>query len=513
MIQLRKKINMFSIILTGIIVTLTLHPPNDPDMWWHLRVGKMLWQGIFPSTDLFSHTMPGYAWVNHEWFTDGIMYVLTLGGGLLLLNSFFIAIFLLAFYLAIRLGRLRTVESNPAWEKVKKTKYFEAFLLIIGLLAAYPILGTRPQMITLLGFSLCYLILWLFISNKKDYSIWLPLIFLIWVNTHGGYLVGLGLYFLFLVASILQKILPTKISPTSPQPLPNKKILKLTSLFLLSIAACLLNPYGLRIFTESFSTTLDSYAHQTIAEWLPVDIWTITGLLVLLYAALVGSTLLITKVKLTIYDYLLLPTFFLLGITSWRHSPLFILITLPLLYAQLTSFPRLTNFFTRDYKKLFDFDRRKKSRFFFNILLILGVVFFMFARMFDVTLSSISASYFSARHNYPNAALNHLRNNPGDQNLFSLYSWGGYLIWFLPEEKIFIDGRMASWRNSEHHILKEYYDILQKTNESNERLSSFQVDQILYPVGDDDDFLRYMEKSSLWQEVYRDDIAVIFQRT
>src|SRR6185312_1980103 len=47
---------------------------------------------------------------------------------------------------------------------------------------------------------------------------------------------------------------------------------------------------------------------------------------------------------------------------------------------------------------------------------------------------------------YPAAAVAYLHRHLPKQQIFSTYDWGGYLDWQLPEKKVFIDGRMPSWR-------------------------------------------------------------------
>src|SRR5262249_7647778 len=50
---------------------------------------------------------------------------------------------------------------------------------------------------------------------------------------------------------------------------------------------------------------------------------------------------------------------------------------------------------------------------------------------------------FSATGNqdsYPTAAVAYLHSHTPQENIFSTYDWGGYLIWQLPQKKVFIDG-------------------------------------------------------------------------
>ena len=48
---------------------------SDPDMWWHLKTGEVIWTThSIPTTDLFSYTTNHHAWVPHEWLSQVLMY-------------------------------------------------------------------------------------------------------------------------------------------------------------------------------------------------------------------------------------------------------------------------------------------------------------------------------------------------------------------------------------------------------------------------------------------------------
>jgi len=42
------------------------------------------------------------------------------------------------------------------------------------------------------------------------------------------------------------------------------------------------------------------------------------------------------------------------------------------------------------------------------------------------------------------------------RRLYNDYAYGGFLLWWLPETRIFIDGRMPAWRRAERHIFPDY---------------------------------------------------------
>ena len=55
---------------------------NDPDLWFHLKLGETVWSThAVPSMDTFSHTVYGHPWTAHEWLAQlGIYAAYRMGG-------------------------------------------------------------------------------------------------------------------------------------------------------------------------------------------------------------------------------------------------------------------------------------------------------------------------------------------------------------------------------------------------------------------------------------------------
>src|SRR3982751_4810289 len=50
-------------------------PVFDPDFWWHLKTGQLIFETrTIPHADSFSFTARGAEWVTHEWLTELVMY-------------------------------------------------------------------------------------------------------------------------------------------------------------------------------------------------------------------------------------------------------------------------------------------------------------------------------------------------------------------------------------------------------------------------------------------------------
>ena len=49
---------------------------SDGDPYWHIAVGEWIVRhGSVPTSEFFSHSMPGIPWTAHEWLSELAMYV------------------------------------------------------------------------------------------------------------------------------------------------------------------------------------------------------------------------------------------------------------------------------------------------------------------------------------------------------------------------------------------------------------------------------------------------------
>src|SRR5271154_3681792 len=168
----------------------------DPDLWGHIVFGRqILHDGAILRQDIYSWTANGQPWINHEWLAEIFLakaYALGGGTGLLLLK---IIVGLLAFGICLRLGTrdLSWPERFLAWG--------------FGAAAVVEIsfgFAARPQIFTALFLALELAALKQIHSGKLPWTLALPVLFLIWINTHGGALVGFGLLGLAATATTLQ---------------------------------------------------------------------------------------------------------------------------------------------------------------------------------------------------------------------------------------------------------------------------------------------------------------------
>jgi hypothetical protein len=217
----------------------------DPDLWGHLRFGHDILSGGLPKADTYSFTSD-IPWINHEWLAEIVMYLAwAMAGapGLIALKTL-VVLATLAFVAVI----IRTEVADSL------LRDFLMFVAIAGIWIR--IYVVRPQMFSLLLFAA---LLWLLRSAEARSPLrlwWIPFVFAVWVNLHGGWIVGLGALGAWTAITL--------IGPTRQRP----HAALLISVAILSVAATLVNPYGWRMWIFLFDTVgLD---RPMIDDWRPM---------------------------------------------------------------------------------------------------------------------------------------------------------------------------------------------------------------------------------------------------
>ncbi len=170
----------------------------DPDLWWHLKVGQdILATHRWPVADPYSFSAPGYHWLAYEWLGDVLMASVWHAGGLLGLGVLLVALggltaLALYYFTSVRCG-------NP-----------KAGLLATAVLAesgrGVSLTTLRPQMLGFLFLVLTLIVLEDFrrregeernlAAARVDGDLW--------VNTHGSWIIGLGVIGAYLASGLQQ---------------------------------------------------------------------------------------------------------------------------------------------------------------------------------------------------------------------------------------------------------------------------------------------------------------------
>jgi len=409
----------FGVVLLLGLLAMTARNAVDPDLWWHLRAGQwMVDTGHVPRLDPFSFTRAGHVWVAHEWLSEVVFYELWKDGGAVALIVFSAIITTAGFILL--------------YLRCPGTRYWAAATTALGAWVAAPSWGARPQMFT---FTLASLFLWLLERSvvRPRLLFWIPPLFLLWVNLHGGFALGPAL----LIAYGIGVILETAFGNTPWQEA--RPIL--LRVFLLVVACWLLvplNPSGAQLYRYPFDTLRSPGMRLFIGEWRSPDfhqaLYRPLLLLWLLLLTALASSRSRPKTKIRVLAPLLLTGF--AALDAARHVPIFVLLAIPVIAAAL---PVARSFAARVSKGARRGAlKRSPIRPAFNITVTVLMAVFALAEWVILARNQ----KVKEAQLFPRPAVAVLQSGEYPRDLFVYYDWGGYAIFKLyPEYRVFVDGR------------------------------------------------------------------------
>ncbi len=282
----------------------------DSDPLWHVAAGDLIRaQGSIPLHDPWSFTAGDYRWLNVSWLWDaGFSYIVEKIGwsGAAAANGIIIAAILALVYTHCVLRSGNGIAS---------------FITIVLLVMMFH-LHLRSLHVTHLMIALWMLLLGLYTRNecRAGWLALLPLTMLLWVNSHGGFIMGYVVIGAFGLGALLQRN--------------SKQFTALVIVSLFCVAAAFCNPYGIGII-ETVLRPLTTVANEYIVEWQPVTL-NVSTLINCLYLVLFVALVIGRPSFATLPEKLLAYTFLLYGLTTSRALHSFIIIGAPLLAYRLS---------------------------------------------------------------------------------------------------------------------------------------------------------------------------------
>jgi hypothetical protein len=403
-------------------LALFVRPVSDPDFWYHVRVGRWIVEhGRLPGTDLFTYTVAGHAWVDHEWLSEVLMWLVyaRLGAaGVSVAFGIVTWLGLLLVLAAVRPGRQPYVIVGLA--------------MALAAVAGSPLLGPRPQVFT---FALAALeLLWLrrYLEGESRAVLWSPLLVALWGNLHGGWPVGLGLIAIALIAE-LGAWLPGRDRERL------RRARTLATVAAVSLAAVALNPNGLAIYAYPFQTLASPAQQGLIAEWQSPDfhLAALRGFEAMVILLLVG---LAVSRRIGLFDVLLVVAGLALALQSVRHIPLFIVAATPVLVAAWSGAWRGAKHRLPELPQARGTGRGMSA---LTAALLIAVA----AAIAAGVRGDLARQDQVTSQSFPTGAAAWLDAHPGTgTRMFNDYAWGGYLaarFYPAPNRRVFVFGEAA----------------------------------------------------------------------
>jgi len=221
-------------------------------------------------------------------------------------------------------------------------------------------------------------------------------------------------------------------------------------------------------------------------------------------------TLLVIKNSLPLFVKLTIILFTIVSFTYSRRFALPLIVLLIPTYATIIKPTHIENL-----KNLLN----KFPLLYYSSLMILSLAIFIrpFIWIIETNQAYQSPTSYAEYINQKNSnilipyqAVEFLKANPLPAPIFNDFNWGGYLIWNLPETKIFIDGRMDNFIINGESFARQYAAVVNHEPQWQDILNKYQIQTIL--ISNQHPIVRALKISPDWKLQYQDDIAVIFSK-
>jgi hypothetical protein len=404
---------------------------RDPDTFWHTVVGRtILDTGHFFDRDPFSGTCGGEKWIPHQWLGEIGMALLDRAGGfdalLLAAATILAGTFATLFAQLVRAG----LHWLPA-----------SMLTGLGLAAAAGHFHVRPHLVTIAGSAFLFTRLADFDAGRIRFPslLWLLPVFLVWSNTHGGALGGLATFAFALGGWSVYRLVgwPSPVRTIGD-------VMKLTVLLGLLCATPFVNPYGTDLPRCWFEILGMGELKTIIQEHRALDVRSPTAWPILAFAAIYLFALLGTRQRPRI-TWIIPLVWLALGFDCVRHASLFAVAALVAL-ADVIPATTWAKRLATEGSDLFRPIAPAPPCGFATFVVPAAVVLVAFVAQVSKLPLPMAGNGWARLDStvWPVDLLDDLHREAGSRTgirIFNEYADGGFLIYFAPQYRPFVDGR------------------------------------------------------------------------
>jgi len=427
--QLRKLISAGLLIILGLLVLLTAFQKQyqDSDILWALKSGEWILSNLrVPSTDPFSYTFASMPWVDFTWGFQVLVHLVYayLGGwaGLFIFQCLVVGATFAFLYANLRL--------------LTNRGYLAIGVLFIVFVGAHTRFFIRPHLFEYFFVSLTLLLYALHEREGRMGFLYLLLpVQVLWVNIHSSAILGIFIAGAYFCGQIIDGFRQGAIGP-GPDVFSRAR--RLLAPALLVPVVSLLNPYGLKLIIFPFvhNSPDNSDAIRHINEWAAPNLkelffyvfpFPLDHFAFVLIAALTAAALFLNARRVKARDLFLLAAGLYMALSHVRWIALFFFFAAPVLVANGAAY----------------LDSRRAGGRCLKWLATLLSVFFAIVMLYDYLGPARAADRgVGLKHGaYPSGTVEFMKREGITGNIYNEYVFGGYLIYFYPEVKVFIDGR------------------------------------------------------------------------
>lgn len=458
---------------------------SDGDASMHWRVGEdMLRSGQIVRADAYSHTMAGAPVITKEWLAEILFAAAGRLGGLLGLSVAGALLIATTFWLLHR----RLLRDGNDLLVATLVTLVAAWAGVIHWLA-------RPHIFTFLMVVLWNDALRRFEAQGGTGRLMatLAVLMLFWVNLHGAFLVGFAIVGAYWLGAAIEWGWPTEtVSCSAAQ----RRFIVLTLVGLLVLAVSLLNPNGWHLHQHNLQFMRSSYLTGLLHEHRPIDLHSPDALGFLVWLAAVITALAVRhRPRLPASAVILVAIWTYLALRSVRNIPLMALVTAPIVASSFSACVR---------GRWSELSQR------------LGTMNTASNGWLTVAVAALIAIVCVPRptsmppDRWPVNAVKFIQQHPEQfsGNMLNQHVWGGYLMWGLPEHKVFVDGRTDFYGEP---FIRNFLDMTQLRPGWREKLDASRTSWTLLTT--DHPLTQALALLPDWRLAYSDPLTTIYLRS
>jgi len=533
--------DLIFVAVLGVLVftALSVRLLGDAGIGWHIRTGQLILSThTIPRADPFSSTTVGQPWFAWEWLYDVLVGWLDTAAGLngvVLFAALLIAVtFSWTFRLLLR----------------RKTNLLMALILVLLAASASMIhFLARPHVVSWL-FTVAWF--WILESTEGSYgepeshssatsaikinnSRWLPWLLpplmLVWVNLHGGFLVGFVLLAIYWLGAVWQwfRFAGDRFDDVLQNIRAGKRARDLTLIGFLSALATFLNPYGRSLHVHIYRYLSNRFLMDHIDEFQSPNFHgaaqkCFAGLLLFTLVALAARKRDAGNVPASQFLVVLFAVYS--GLYASRNIPvsslLLILVIGPWLSSATETFAEalargpwntLANRRPASassgvlpppfLQRMQAIDRSLRGHLWPIAAIVLAC--WIAAHGGKLGADPLMDAHFNGKR-FPVEAVNYLQEHDVHGPVLAPDSWGGYLIYRLyPRTKVVVDDRHDLYGEE---FLKSYLKMIHVEPGWEEFLQQHQAGCILMPKNSA--LANILLETNAWNPIYKDDVAILF---
>jgi len=344
--------------------------------------------------------------------------------------------------------------------------------------------GERPQLFSFL-FSALFLsgIEYLRAGDGKPkteqrLSFLLPLLTLAWANMHSSAMISWIIGIPYLVHCLY------------PQHIDEREKTRKQRLAIVvgsSLAITLLNPNTYHGFFLTFNLFQSKHLSMNTEFMSPFLQMTDMRLIYPSYLViLIVSVFMIFSRNVLLLHRILIVIFLAISLTAMRFTPFFVLLA-PMLIG-----PGLRQAFGR---------MRRAAEIVLIVLAATACLLQVYQSRHELLTQGVNHGDF------PQQAVRFMKDNNLQGRMFNLFEWGGYLQWYLPEKKTFIDSRVLRL-----DVYEDYDAVIAPSPARplwRDLLTRYRIEIVLIS-GIRSELVYMLLSDPDWEPVYTDEVAVIF---